>query len=63
MKEFSPERLHAYRDRTHKARMIGCMTPTFQCKKCGQHKKTAGRKMIVAGYPKAGYHCKDCVSP
>lgn len=48
-------------DKAHK-KMAGCMEPSFLCKKCKRKKKTQGRRQVVPGSPKYGYHCKECAA-
>lgn len=53
-----------YRDATFRqASMPGVTTPSFRCAGCGEIKTTAGRKAVVPGYSKAGWHCRDCAAP
>lgn len=55
------QQLADYRDKTESMKvMMGAMRPSFICRCCGQNRAIGGRKMVVSGYPKAGWKCRDC---
>lgn len=57
-----PECASRFRSNTDNlAKMAGITGPSFRCKKCGQHKKVAGRKLATS-HRKDGYICKECQS-
>lgn len=54
--------IEQYRDGTlRQAKVAGVMSPSFRCRRCGQFQRACGRKQVVRGSPRYGYHCAHCV--
>lgn len=51
-----------YRDGTLRhAALAGIMRPSFLCRKCGKSQVVSGRKQVLQGTSRFGYHCARCV--
>lgn len=60
-----PGRVPLDTNRTSNARdttLSGLHNSTFVCKSCKQPRTAKGRKMHVAGSPRCGWDCSQCVS-
>jgi len=44
------------------ARLAGVTLPSFRCQKCRQSRVVYGRRQVVRGTSRYGYHCADCVA-
>lgn len=50
-----------YRDATLRhAALAGIMRPSFLCRKCGKSQVASGRRQVVRGTSRFGYHCARC---
>ena len=53
--------IEMYRDATlRQAKLAGVTIPTFMCRKCGKRQTVAGRRQVVRGASRHGYHCAQC---
>lgn len=50
-----------YRDATIRhAALAGITRPSFLCRKCGESHGVSGRRQVVRGTSRFGYHCARC---
>ncbi len=53
-----------YRDATLRlAKLPGVTRPSFRCRKCGKSRGVNGRRQVVRGTSRFGYHCASCAPP
>jgi len=51
-----------YRAATQRqAGMAGATQATFICRRCGQRRAAYGRRQVVKGMARHGFHCAHCV--
>lgn len=51
-----------YREATFRqAKLPGVTFPTFMCRKCGKQQGVVGRRRVVKGTSRHGYHCANCL--
>lgn len=52
-----------YRDATLRhAHCAGVTRPSFRCMCCGKNQGVSGRRQVVAGTSRYGYHCASCAT-
>jgi len=54
--------IEQYREATlRRSKVAGVMCPSFRCRKCGCFRQASGRRQVVRGTSRYGYHCGRCV--